>query len=75
MSVRIFSGAGEARAPVLAFDSPFKYKAQAVDTRLRADDRLSRFLARGGKFQVRTVTPQDVDAIAANADLTLVGNW
>lgn len=72
MSVRIFSGAGEARTPVLAFNSPFKYKAQAVDTRLRADDRLSRFLARGGKFVLRPVTPQDIDAIAANADLTLV---
>ena len=72
MSVRIFSGAGEARTPVLAFDSPFKYRAQAVDTRLRADDRLSRFLARGGKFNVRAVTPQDLDAIAADVDLTLV---
>jgi flavin-dependent dehydrogenase len=72
MSVRIFSGAGEARTPVLAFDSPFKYKTQAVDTRLRADDRLARFLARGGKFQVRTVTPQDVDTIGADVDLTLV---
>jgi flavin-dependent dehydrogenase len=72
MSVRIFSGAGETRTPVLAFDSPFKYKAQAVDTRLRADDRLARFLARGGKFQVRAVAPRDLDAIAADADLTLV---
>ena len=72
MSVRIFSGAGETRTPVLAFDSPFKYGAQAVDTRLRADDRLARFLARGGKFQVRVVTPQDLDAIAADVDLTLV---
>jgi flavin-dependent dehydrogenase len=72
MSVRIFSGAGENRTPVLAFDSPFKYKAQAVDTRLRADDRLARFLARGGKFQVRAVAPRDVDTIAADVDLTLV---
>jgi flavin-dependent dehydrogenase len=72
MSVRIFSGAGEGRTPVLEFDAPFKYKAQAVDTRLRADDRLARFLARGGKFSVRSVTPQDVDAIATNVDLTLI---
>jgi flavin-dependent dehydrogenase len=72
MSVRIFSGAGEARTPILEFDAPFKYKAQAVDTRLRADDRLARFLARGGKFTVRNVTPQDVDAIAAGVDLTLI---
>jgi flavin-dependent dehydrogenase len=72
MSVRIFSGDGEARTPVLAFDAPFKYRAQAVDTRLRADDRLARFLARGGKFQVRAVTPHDLDAIAADVDLTLV---
>jgi flavin-dependent dehydrogenase len=72
MSVRIFSGAGEARVPVLEFDAPFQYRAQAVDTRLRADDRLARFLTRGGKFKVRAVTPQDVDAIAAEVDLTLV---
>src|SRR5947209_6180761 len=72
MSVRIFSGAGDARTPVLEFDAPFKYRAQAVDTRLRADDRLARFLARGGKFKVRAVTLQDVDAIAAAVDLTLV---
>jgi hypothetical protein len=72
MSVRIFSGDGDTRTPVLAFDAPFKYRAQAVDTRLRADDRLARFLARGGKFQVRAVAPQDLDAIAAAVDLTLV---
>ena len=72
MSVRIFSGAGEARVPVLEFDAPFQYRAQAVDTRLRADDRLARFLARGGKFKVRAVTPQEVDGIAAEVDLTLV---
>ena len=72
MSVRIFSGVGEARTPVLEFDAPFKYRAQAVDTRLRSDDRLARFLARGGKFEVRSVTPEDLDAIAADADLTLI---
>ncbi|MCP1845599.1 flavin-dependent dehydrogenase [Bradyrhizobium sp. USDA 4524] len=72
MSVRIFSGIGEARTPVIEFDRPFNYRAQAVDTRLRADDRLGRFLARGGKFVVRPVTPEDLDAIAADADLTLV---
>jgi hypothetical protein len=72
MSVRIFSGAGEARTPILEFDAPFQYRAQAVDTRLRADDRLARFLARGGKFSVRNVAPQDVDAIAAGVDLTLI---
>ncbi|TYL85838.1 styrene monooxygenase/indole monooxygenase family protein [Bradyrhizobium cytisi] len=72
MSVRIFSGTGETRTPVIEFDSAFNYRAQAVDTRLRADDRLSRFLARGGKFVVRAVTPEDLDAIAGDADLTLV---
>nr|WP_233287014.1 styrene monooxygenase/indole monooxygenase family protein [Bradyrhizobium oropedii] len=72
MSVRIFSGTGETRTPVIEFDRPFNYRAQAVDTRLRADDRLGRFLARGGKFVVRTVTTEDLDAIAADADLTLV---
>lgn len=72
MSVRVFSGDGEARTPVLEFDAPFNYRAQAVDTRLRADDRLARVLAGGGKFVVRTVTPQDLEAIADEVDLTLV---
>ncbi|WP_430649372.1 styrene monooxygenase/indole monooxygenase family protein [Bradyrhizobium uaiense] len=72
MSVRIFSGIGEARTPVIEFDRPFNYRAQAVDTRLRAGDRLGRFLARSGKFVVRPVTPEDLDAIAQDADLTLV---
>ena len=72
MSVRIFSGVGETRTPVIEFDRPFNYTAQAVDTRLRADDRLGRFLARGGKFVVCAVTPEDLDAIAADAHLTLV---
>lgn len=72
MSVRIFSGAGDARTAVLAFDSPFKYRTQAVDTRLRADDRLERLLAGGGKFAVRAVLPRDLDEIASGVDLTLV---
>ncbi|QOZ37886.1 styrene monooxygenase/indole monooxygenase family protein [Bradyrhizobium sp. CCBAU 53421] len=72
MSVRIVSGTGEARTPVIEFDRPFNYRAQAVDTRLRADDRLGCFLARGGKFIVRAVTTEDLDAIAADVDLTLV---
>jgi Styrene monooxygenase A putative substrate binding domain len=76
MSVRIAAGSGDTLAPVLGFDVPFKFngqvKGQAVDVRLRADDRLGRFLARGGKFNVQAVTPDDVDAIAAAVDLTLI---
>jgi Styrene monooxygenase A putative substrate binding domain len=76
MSARISAGSGDTLAPVLGFDVPFKFdgrvKGQAVDVRLRADDRLGRFLARGGKLKVQAVTPADVDAIAGAADLTLV---
>jgi hypothetical protein len=72
MSVRIFTGDGEGRTPVIEFDRPFNYRAQAVDTRLRADDRLGRFLAQGGKFVVRSVALDDLDAIAADVDLTLI---
>jgi flavin-dependent dehydrogenase len=72
LSLRLATGLGETRAPVLEFDPPFSFRAQAIDVRLRADDRLARFLARGGNFQVRSVTPDDLDKIAAGADLTLV---
>jgi flavin-dependent dehydrogenase len=72
MSLRLSTGVGDTRTPILEFDPPFKYKAQAVDVRLRSDDRLSRFLARGGKFKVHSVSADDLDKIAAEADLTLV---
>lgn len=72
MSTRLYSGDGDTRAEVLEFDPDFRYVAQGVDVRLRADDRLGRFLDRGGRFEVRAVTPESLDAIAAEHDLTLV---
>jgi 2-polyprenyl-6-methoxyphenol hydroxylase-like FAD-dependent oxidoreductase len=73
MSVRLAAGDGEgASNPILEFDSPFGFVAQSVDVRLRADDRLGRFLERGGNFQVRAVGLDDIDAIASEADITLV---
>lgn len=59
--------------PWLAFDTDFRYyRAQAVDVRLRVDDRLDRFLAQGGDFRVQPITPELLDQIAAAHDLTLV---
>ena len=72
MSVRLYGGAGEDRAPVLEYDPDYGYIAAAVDLRLRADDRLGRFLDRGGRFEVTTVDVDRLDEIAAAADLTLV---
>jgi flavin-dependent dehydrogenase len=72
MSFSLSSGQGETYAPIVKFDAPFNYQAQAVDVRLRSDDRLGRFLARGGKFKVRSISLEDLDKIAAEADLTLV---
>lgn len=69
-SVRVYDDAGR---PSLSFDTDYRYyRAQAVDVRLRTDDRLGRFIARGGDFRVETVTPEQLDAIAATHDLTLV---
>jgi len=60
-------------SPLLAFDTDYRhYRAQAVDVRLRVDDRLGRFLALGGDFRVQAVTPEALDAIAAAHELTLV---
>jgi len=72
MSTRLHTGEGDTRADVLEFDPDFRYVAQGVDVRLRADDRLGRFLDRGGRFEVRAVDPDALDAIAADHDLTLV---
>ncbi|KAA0120486.1 styrene monooxygenase/indole monooxygenase family protein [Mycolicibacterium sp. P9-22] len=68
-SVRVRDGDTEA----IAFDGWFgNARAIAVDTRLKADDRLSLFRQRGGHFVVEAVDPVRLDAIAAKADLTLV---
>ena len=72
ISTRLYSGAGDDRARVLEFNPDFNYVAQAVDLRLRADDRLARFLDRGGRFEVRSVDLDGADEIAASHDLTLV---
>lgn len=61
------------KSPLLGFDTDYRYyRAQAVDVRLRADDRIGRFIAQGGGFRVEAVTPDSLDAIAAVHDLTLV---
>jgi 2-polyprenyl-6-methoxyphenol hydroxylase-like FAD-dependent oxidoreductase len=69
-SVRAYN---EDRTPLLAFDTDYRYyRAQAVDVRLRTDDRLGRFIERGGDFRVEAVTQDSLDAIAATHDLTLI---
>ena len=70
LSVRI---AGPEGAELIAFDGNFDgYVGVAVDTRLKADERLTAFLERGGQFRVEAVTPESLDGIAAENDLTLV---
>ncbi|WP_043456800.1 styrene monooxygenase/indole monooxygenase family protein [Gordonia polyisoprenivorans] len=72
ISVRLHSGSGDERADVLAFNPDYGYVAQAVDLRLRADDRLGRFLDRGGRFEVGHVDAARLDEIAGGHDVTLV---
>ncbi|WAC57219.1 styrene monooxygenase/indole monooxygenase family protein [Gordonia sp. SL306] len=72
ISVRLHSGSGEDRTDVLEFNPEYGYIAQAVDLRLRADDRLGRFLDQGGHFEVGSVDVDRLDEIAGTHDLTLV---
>lgn len=58
---------------LIDFDGAFDgFHGLAVDTRLKADERLTTFLERGGRFVVDAVTPERLDPIAADNDLTLV---
>ncbi|MDR2151564.1 MAG: hypothetical protein LBO72_01980, partial [Helicobacteraceae bacterium] len=62
------------KAPLLEFDFDFRYfRAQGVDPRIKADDRIARFVDRGGAFKVEAITPDRLDEIASQNDLTLVG--
>lgn len=70
LSVRL---TGPDRAELIQFDGHFAgYVGVAVDTRLKADERLTAFQERGGRFVVQSVTPETLDPIAAANDLTLV---
>lgn len=69
------SSVGIAGAPPDAsFTARFTYEAQSVDPRLRTDDRLGEFLDNGAasRFIVDEVTPESLDAIAAEHDVTFV---
>lgn len=72
ISARLYSGDGDDRAQVLEFNPDFHYVTQAVDVRLRSDDRIGRFLERGGRLGVRSVDTEVLDEIAGAHDLTLV---
>ncbi|MFW0788338.1 styrene monooxygenase/indole monooxygenase family protein [Gordonia sp. CPCC 205333] len=72
ISTRLYSGAGDDRARVLEFNPDYNYVSQSVDVRLRADDRIGRFLERGGQFEVTAVDVETLDGIAAGHDATFV---
>lgn len=72
ISVRLYSSEDGVRQRVLEFNPEFGYEAQAVDVRLRADDRIGEFLDLGGRFAVESVNPDRLDQIAADHDLVLV---
>ncbi|MFF0489367.1 styrene monooxygenase/indole monooxygenase family protein [Nocardia sp. NPDC004068] len=70
LSVRI---AGPENAELIGFDGDFDgFVGIAVDTRLKADERLTAFQERGGRFVVEAVDPAKLDGIAGAHDLTLV---
>jgi 2-polyprenyl-6-methoxyphenol hydroxylase-like FAD-dependent oxidoreductase len=70
LSVRL---AGPENAELIGFDGVFdRYIGIAVDTRLKADERLTAFRERGGEFRVDNVDPEKLDRIAATHELTLV---
>jgi len=69
-SMRIYN---EENRPLLSFDANYHYyRAQAVDVRLRVDNRLEHFINSGGKFYVKDINHDELDAIALQNDLTLI---
>ncbi|CAM3679190.1 styrene monooxygenase/indole monooxygenase family protein [Tsukamurella strandjordii] len=72
MNTRLQTGEPGGLEQVLAFDPDFRYTAAGIDVRLRAYDRIRLFEEAGGNFIVDTVTPDGLDAIAGQHDLTLV---
>ncbi|MBN7300103.1 cadherin repeat domain-containing protein, partial [Mycobacteroides abscessus subsp. abscessus] len=60
LSVRLVDGTEPGRPEVIAFDADFDggTRSVAVDTRLKADDRLTQFQERGGRFVVEQVHPE-----------------
>lgn len=72
-SVRLVDGTQPGRPEQLAFDAQFPgFVAVAVDTRLKADDRITSFLDIGGELRVEKVDPLRLDQIAGDYDLVLV---
>ncbi|EFV12323.1 styrene monooxygenase/indole monooxygenase family protein [Segniliparus rugosus] len=72
-SVRLVDGTLPDRPEQLAFDAPFPgFVAVAVDTRLKADDRITSFLDIGGEFRVEKVDPARLDELAGDYGLVLV---
>jgi 2-polyprenyl-6-methoxyphenol hydroxylase-like FAD-dependent oxidoreductase len=70
MSLRVV---GEPNIELIAFDGTFEgFTAEGIDTRLKADDRISAFRALGGAFVVQAVDLDGLDEIAGGHDLTLV---
>ncbi|MBO0853372.1 MAG: NAD(P)-binding protein [Nocardia sp.] len=72
LSIRI-AGPGEERPELIGFDGFFDgFVGLAVDTRLKADERLTTFIQNGGRFVVDRVNADSLDKIAGANDLTLV---
>ena len=72
-STQVFSGFGDERVDSLDFDVSYDgVRGVGVDTRLKVDDRLAEFLARGGRFVISAITADSLDDVAAAHDLTLV---
>lgn len=72
LNSRLYGPLDTEQRPVLEIDRAPAFRSQGVDVRLRADDRLQRFVDIGGELRIRDVSLDDLDAIAGEADLTLV---
>jgi 2-polyprenyl-6-methoxyphenol hydroxylase-like FAD-dependent oxidoreductase len=64
---------GADKVELIAFDGDFDgFTAEAVDARLKADDRIRTFRDLGGDFLVATIDEDALDRLAGAHDLTLV---
>ncbi|GAA4551103.1 styrene monooxygenase/indole monooxygenase family protein [Amycolatopsis samaneae] len=58
--------------PGIVWRAPLDHPGQSVDQRVKVSDWMAEFVRRGGEIRLRKVSPDDLDAYAAEFDLVLV---
>ncbi|RSM86553.1 FAD-binding protein [Kibdelosporangium aridum] len=66
------AGTPDGTEPAIAWRQKFDHPAQSVDQRVKVSDWMTLFEAQGGEIRHHKVTPNDLDAYAAEFELVIV---